>query len=96
MSNLHLDLISFVLQCCSPWVGMQRALHASSPSTFRGRIMMDAPPRAEMTVTAGVPLPTTTTATKPLDSALKQVGGVIQCLLCHTMLITQSAKDAAK
>lgn len=56
---------------------------------------MDAPLRAEMMVTAGVPRLTTMTVTKPLDSVLKQVGGVIQCHLCQTVLITVNY-DAAK
>ena len=49
---------------------------------------MDAPLLAGMMVTAGVPLLRTMTATKPMGSALKLVGGVIFCLLCQTKLIT--------
>lgn len=42
---------------------------------------MDAPLRAEMMATAGVPLLRIMTATKRMAFALKLVGGVMCCLL---------------
>ena len=62
---------SALMNYYSPWVEMQRALHASSPSPFKERSMTAAPRRAGMMVTAGVPLLRTTTETKAMGFVLK-------------------------
>lgn len=62
---------------------MQKGLHVNSPSTFRGKSMMDAPLRAEMMVTAGVPLLRIMIATKRMAFVLKLVSGV-SCVVSYS------------
>lgn len=77
LSLIIVFIITFSLQCYSPWVEMQMALPASFLLHSRATSTTPAPLRAGTMVTAGVPLLRTTTGTRPTGSALKLVGGVV-------------------